>query len=87
MAPFLPEEHRSHEHLRALAHSPQFQQQLHTLSTALQTGEIDVAQFGLQARGFSVADFLTAIQELVDREKQQQGGGGGGGSGPDDMQQ
>lgn len=71
LAPYLPEEHRSPESLRDLARSPQFQQQLHTFSTALQTGQLDLAQFGLQARGFSVADFLAAIQELVDRERQQ----------------
>ena len=36
---------------------------------ALQTGQLDLAQFGLNARGFSVADFLDAIQELVEREQ------------------
>lgn len=34
---------------QALAHSPQFHQQLGTFSAALQTGQLDLAQFGLQA--------------------------------------
>jgi hypothetical protein len=36
---------------------------------ALQTGQLDLAQFGLNARGFSVEDFLAAIQDLVEREQ------------------
>lgn len=35
--------------MQALAHSPQFQQQLATFGGALQTGQLDLAQFGLQA--------------------------------------
>lgn len=35
--------------LQALAHSPQFHQQLATFGGALQTGQLDLAQFGLQA--------------------------------------
>eukprot|EP00775_Hariotina_reticulata_P004635 gene4635-4888_t len=70
LSEYLPEGHRSHEALRALAHSPHFQQQLATFSNALQTGQLDLAQFGLQAEGFTVADFLRAIQDLVDREQQ-----------------
>lgn len=34
---------------QALAHSPQFHQQLATFGGALQTGQLDLAQFGLQA--------------------------------------
>ena len=37
------------EALEALAHSPQFQQQLSTFSDALQTGQLDLSQFGLRA--------------------------------------
>jgi hypothetical protein len=116
---------------QALAHSPQFHQQLAAFGAALQSGQLDLAQFGLQAevsavvvaggrmsqrreavwcgmracacaavelrhyvpargrlctpttthththtraraQGFRVADFLAAIQSLVDREQQQQ---------------
>jgi hypothetical protein len=107
LAPHLPEQHRSQEALMALAHSPQFQQQLQVgrccarspcaarcapgpwptrrrvatraqvFGQALQTGQLDLAQFGLNARGFSVADFLDAIQELVEREQAQGQGQGG----------
>lgn len=77
LSTYLPEEQRSREALVALAHSPQFHQQLATFGGALQTGQLDLAQFGLQAEGFRVADFLKAIEDLVEREKaqeQQQGG-------------
>lgn len=82
LAQHLPEEHRTTEALVSLAHSAQFQQQLATLSHALQSGQLDLTQFGLQAAGYSVADFLQAVQDLVDREarQQQQGGGPGPGS-------
>ncbi len=108
--------HRTQEQLVATVRSPQFQQQLATFSAAMQTGQLDLAQFGLNAKvrnmtllatgmvqqridttrptnlcvqmgsiymqsvlqyyvqGFSVADFLTAIQEMVDKEKQQGAG-------------
>ncbi|WIA41801.1 hypothetical protein OEZ86_009133 [Tetradesmus obliquus] len=72
LSAYLPEEQRSRAALLELAHSPQFAQQLATFSGALQTGQLDLAQFGLQAQGFTVADFLRAIQDLVDREQQQQ---------------
>lgn len=72
LSAYLPEEQRSRGALLELAHSPQFAQQLATFSGALQTGQLDLAQFGLQAQGFTVADFLRAIQDLVDREQQQQ---------------
>eukprot|EP00198_Chlamydomonas_reinhardtii_P010171 XP_001699508.1 predicted protein [Chlamydomonas reinhardtii] len=51
LAPHLPEQHRTMEALEALAHSPQFQQQLSTFSDALQTGQLDLSQFGLRAAG------------------------------------
>lgn len=72
LSAYLPEEQRSRGALLELAHSPQFAQQLATFSGALQTGQLDLAQFGLQAQGFTVADFLRAIQDLVDRKQQQQ---------------
>lgn len=46
---YLPEEHRSVAELRQLARSAQFQQQLATFSGALQTGQLDLGQFGLRA--------------------------------------
>lgn len=46
---FLPEEHRnSQEQLLKLATSPQFHQQLHTFSYALQTGQVDHRTFGIE---------------------------------------
>ncbi|GIL74337.1 hypothetical protein Vretimale_2068 [Volvox reticuliferus] len=77
LAPHLPEEHRTTEALVTLAHSPQFQQQLNTFSTALQTGQLDLSQFGLRAAGYSVADFLAAIQELVAREQRERAAAAG----------
>lgn len=73
LSSYLPEEQRSMGSLQALAHSPQFHQQLQTFGAALQTGQLDLAQFGLQAEGFSVADFLKAMEDLVQREKEQEG--------------
>lgn len=74
---YLPEAHRnSRDALAALLRSPQFTQQLHSFSSALASGQLDLAQFGLRAEGFSAADFLQAIQELVDREAREQSGGG-----------
>jgi hypothetical protein len=49
LADHLPEGQRSQQDLRSLAHSPHFQQQLAAFSSALQTGQLDLAQFGLQA--------------------------------------
>jgi 26S proteasome regulatory subunit N13 len=46
---YLPEEHRSLSELRQLARSAQFQQQLAAFSAALQTGQLDLSQFGLRA--------------------------------------
>jgi 26S proteasome regulatory subunit N13 len=52
---------------------------LQVFSHALQSGQLDLSQFGLNAAGFSVQDFLGAIEELVERERGQGGQGGGGG--------
>ena len=63
LAPFLPEAHRNSSALAELVSSPQFSAQLQTLSRALQSGQIDLAQFGLRAaNGASIADFLQEIQ-------------------------
>ena len=48
--------------------------QLELFSTALQTGQLDLNSFGLRATGFTVADFLQAVQDQVDQEKQQHSG-------------
>jgi len=72
LAPYLPEEHRSQGALLELAQSPQFQQQLNTFSMALQTGQLDLEQLGLEAKGFSVIDFLSSIQDLVDKQSREQ---------------
>jgi hypothetical protein len=47
--------------LQALAHSPQFHQQLATLGGALQTGQLDLAQFGLQAEVRKVIQTQTKV--------------------------
>jgi len=68
LAEFLPSEHQNSEAIMSLVSSPQFTQQLETFSRALQSGQVDLAQFGLNANtGFSVEDFLNAIQAQVDK--------------------
>ena len=63
----LPEEHRSTQDLEELLRTPQFQSQLERFSHALQSGQMDLAQFGLSpGAGFSVAEFLSAIQKQVE---------------------
>lgn len=44
-----PEEHRTQEALEALVVSAQFRSQLDVFGAALQSGQLDLAQFGLQA--------------------------------------
>jgi len=75
LVPFLPEEQRDAEALRELVRSPQFGSQLRTFSRALQSGSIDLAQFGLAQGGataFNVADFLAAIQNAAQSEEAQE---------------
>jgi hypothetical protein len=63
---YLPEEHRETQDLEELIRTPQFRSQLEMFSHALQSGEMDMAQFGLKQTG--VADletFLNAIQDEV----------------------
>ena len=50
--------------------------QLELFSNALQTGQLDLNSFGLRAAGFTVADFLQAIQDQVDLEKKPTGTNG-----------
>lgn len=66
----LPEEHRSTQDLEELLRTPQFQSQLERFSHALQSGQMDLAQFGLSpGAGFSVAEFLSAIQKQVEEKE------------------
>ena len=44
-----PEEHRTQEALEALVVSAQFRSQLDVFGAALQSGQLNLAQFGLQA--------------------------------------
>lgn len=76
----LPEEHRETADLEELIQTPQFRSQLERFSEALQTGQMDLGQFGLKAETNSpIADlrtFLKAIQEQV-KEKESEGKSGG----------
>jgi 6-phosphogluconate dehydrogenase len=64
---YLPEEHRETQDLEELIRTPQFRSQLETFSQALQSGEMDMAQFGLKQNGVaSLETFLKAIQAEVD---------------------
>ena len=70
LAEFLPDAHRGSENLEALMRTPQFQSQLERFSAALQSGQMDLAQFGLPpGTGFGVAEFLAAIQAEADEKK------------------
>ena len=70
LAEFLPDAHRGSENLEALMRTPQFQSQLERFSAALQSGQMDLAQFGLRGgTGFSVAEFLAAIQAKADEAR------------------
>ena len=64
---YLPEEHRKTQDLEELIRTPQFRSQLETFSQALQSGEMDMAQFGLKQNGVAnLETFLKAIQAEVD---------------------
>jgi 26S proteasome regulatory subunit N13 len=78
LAPYLPEAHRNSSALMELIGSPQFSSQLQSFSRALQSGQIDLAQFGLRAAsGVSVAQFLEEIQNQAGSSEQQQPPEGG----------
>ena len=75
LAEFLPDAHRGSENLEALMRTPQFQSQLERFSAALQSGQMDLAQFGLRGgTGFSVAEFLAAIQAKADEARDERNG-------------
>jgi hypothetical protein len=91
LAQYLPESHRNSSAVSELISSPQFAAQLQSFSRALQSGQIDLQQFGLRAAaGVSVADFL---QEIQNQTPLSDAGGAAGTPQqppqppPDDMQQ
>lgn len=72
---YLPESQRDAASVEALVRSAQWASQLEQFSQALQSGRLDLAQFGLShAAGFSVTDFLAAIQEQAGPGAGEQGG-------------
>ena len=69
---FLPEEHREKENLEELLRTPQFQSQLERFSAALQSGQMDLAQFGLNPGTVpTVAEFLSAIQAKAAKKEEE----------------
>ncbi|GAX83922.1 hypothetical protein CEUSTIGMA_g11346.t1 [Chlamydomonas eustigma] len=75
LAEYLPPEHRNEQGLVDTLSSHSFRQQLSSLGSAIQSGEVNLAQFGLQASGFSIADFLVAIDTAVSGERSSRGEG------------
>ena len=72
MLEYLPEEHRETQDLQELVRTPQFRSQLESFSQALQSGEMDMAQFGLKQSGVAdLENFLKAIQSEVDESKKE----------------
>ncbi|CAK0773278.1 hypothetical protein CVIRNUC_004048 [Coccomyxa viridis] len=71
LSQYLPEEQRTEADLADLAASTQLHHQLRILGAALQTAQIDPAHFGLHAKGYTVVDFLEAIQKKVDDERKE----------------
>ena len=70
---YLPEEHRDTQDLEDLIRTPQFRSQLESFSHALQSGEMDLAQFGLKQAGVAdLESFLNAIQAEVGATDDQQ---------------
>jgi hypothetical protein len=71
---YLPEEHRETQDLEELIRTPQFRSQLESFSQALQSGEMDLAQFGLKQSGAAdLENFLSAIQaEVAPQEEEKQ---------------
>ena len=58
--------------LQELVRTPQFRSQLESFSQALQSGEMDLAQFGLKQSGVAdLENFLKAIQSEVDESKKE----------------
>ena len=72
---FLPEEHKGSEaELKATFNSVAFKAQAASLSHALQTGQLDFKQFGLEGSGFSVVEFLEAFQRAAEAKRRAKDG-------------
>ena len=68
---FLPDEHKGDEkQLRETFNSVAFKSQVASLSHALQTGQLDFKQFGLDGSGFSVIEFLEAFERAAQKKKE-----------------
>lgn len=67
LAPFLPEGPWTSETLVELMQSPQFHQQVDAFTQVLRSGQIDLAQFGIDSSkfDFTVSSFLEAIEDQV----------------------
>lgn len=67
LAPYLPEGNWTREAFLELLQSPQFRQQVEAFSYVLQTGQIDLSQFGIDPSkyNFTVASFLEALDDAV----------------------
>lgn len=65
LAPFLPEGPWTSEAIAELIQSPQFHQQVDAFTHVLRSGQIDLAQFGIDSSkyNFTVSSFLEAIED------------------------
>ena len=70
----LPEEHRETADLEELIQTPQFKSQLERFSEALQSGQMDLGQFGLKSETNSpIADLRTFLKAIQDQVKEKEG--------------
>ncbi|VFR00231.1 unnamed protein product [Cuscuta campestris] len=67
LATYLPEGQWNHEELLELLQSPPFRQQVDSFTYVLQTGQVDLAQFGIDPSQykFTVPSFLEALEDSV----------------------
>ena len=68
LAPFLPESQRTEAAMRDTLASPQLAQTLAAFTAALQSGQVDTRQFGVDVDGFGVEAFLDAIVRAAERK-------------------
>ncbi|CAO3703673.1 unnamed protein product [Rhizopus stolonifer] len=72
LLPYLPEDTEpSLDQVRQVVSSPQFSQALHSLTVALETGQLGplLAQLGLDPTGYGVESFLKAIENQAQNKK------------------
>lgn len=72
LLPYLPEDAEpSSDQVRQVVSSPQFSQALHSLTVALETGQLGplLAQLGLDPTGYGVESFLKAIENQAQNKK------------------